>query len=707
LPLACDDGVFCNGPEGCDPDEGCVPGVAPTCSDGIDCTVDTCDGGCVHAPDDAVCADGIACNGTETCDVVLGCQPGAAPCDDGVDCTEDQCVEPDGTCLNHPEHLSCGPGEICDGTGCHQIACVDGTDCDDEDACNGVELCNVDGLCEAGDRVSCDDGLECNGTEYCDGGACVSQAPPSCADGVACTLDVCDLVTDRCVHLPRHVDCQDDSVCNGDELCGARGCEDGAAADCDDGDDCTVEVCEEPTGCAVTPRDRDADGAGDDQCGGDDCDDQDPFSHPGAQEICNEVDDDCDGAIDDGFSCRQGATEACTTACGSTGTRACTADCAWGACTPPPEDCNLVDDDCDGTVDEGCECDEDDPTDCQTTCATVGSRTCLETGWTPCVPPAEACNGIDDDCEGGADDGFACLQGSTQACVSACGSIGTSACDDDDCTWGDCVPPPEICNGLDDDCDGDEDDGFTCAAGEVGTCATVCGTSGTRVCSAGCTWGACSPPGESCNGIDDDCDATCDEGSACCANAPISSCVTSCNTLGTRVCTDECADPGTCTTPAEVCNGHDDDCDAACDEGAGACCAGERRECVIGGTMNGTQICGAGCAWGGCCASRERCLNGFDDDCDGELDELTCCVELPGPDGCDGVDSDCDGLCDDDEECCKHALEPCITSCNTIGSRRCSGNCGWGSCTPPGELCGNGIDDDCDGAIDALDTACQ
>jgi hypothetical protein len=54
------------------------------------------------------------------------------------------------------------------------------------------------------------------------------------------------------------------------------------------------------------------------------------------------------------------------------------------------------------------------------------------------------------------------------------------------------------------------DDGFACVLGATGSCTTSCGTTGTRTCGAGCTWGACVPPAETCNGIDDDCNGLVD-----------------------------------------------------------------------------------------------------------------------------------------------------------------------------------------------------
>ena len=106
----CDDGVFCNGPERCDPvaedadPRGCLAGEPPQTDDGVDCTADSCSDvrrEVVHEPDDELCNDNLFCNGVETCDAVRDCQAGVAPeMDDGLDCTMDSCNEG----LNRVDH---------------------------------------------------------------------------------------------------------------------------------------------------------------------------------------------------------------------------------------------------------------------------------------------------------------------------------------------------------------------------------------------------------------------------------------------------------------------------------------------------------------------------------------------------------------------------------------------------------------------------
>ncbi len=150
----------------------------------------------------------------------------------------------------------------------------------------------------------------------------------------------------------------------------------------------TIEACVPPAGYVTNNQD---------------CNDANPAIHPGATELCNEIDDNCDGTVDEGFdvgaACRVGVG-----ACGRNGAKVCTITGTGTTCnaTPGPpsaEICNNVDDDCDGQVDEGlgtltcgqggCE---------QTVAACVNGQPVV---CTPGTPKAEICgNGIDEDCNG-------------------------------------------------------------------------------------------------------------------------------------------------------------------------------------------------------------------------------------------------------------------------------------------------------------------
>ncbi|MCK6576044.1 hypothetical protein L6V77_33735, partial [Myxococcota bacterium] len=85
------------------------------------------------------------------------------------------------------------------------------------------------------------------------------------------------------------------------------------------------------------------------------------------------------------------------------------------------------------------------------------------------APAVEFCNGLDDDGNGFADERYACVRGAVESCVTPCNSWGTHTCSVA-CTWGDCAPGAELCNGQDDDCDGRADEDFGCVAGTTTLC---------------------------------------------------------------------------------------------------------------------------------------------------------------------------------------------------------------------------------------------
>jgi cysteine-rich repeat protein len=110
-------------------------------------------------------------------------------------------------------------------------------------------------------------------------------------------------------------------------------------------------------------------------------------------------------------------------------------------------------------------------------------------------------------------DGVEDCEGTSGSCTTSCGSSGSQACSA--CTLvGGCTPPAEVCNGVDDDCDTVTDDGFACSLGTSRGCTNACGATGTQTCGGACTWGACCAPIEYCDcGVcDDNCNGVIDEG---------------------------------------------------------------------------------------------------------------------------------------------------------------------------------------------------
>ena len=259
------------------------------------------------------------------------------------------------------------------------------------------------------------------------------------------------------------------------------------------------------TDTEVTPTDADGDGFDE----AEDCDDDNAAVNPGATESCNDIDDNCDGSVDEA-----GATGETTTYADTDGDGFGDADDAATACDHAAD--RVADD-----------------TDCDDTTAEVNPGA------------TEACNEIDDNCDGevdeaGAtgetttyadsdDDGF----GDPESGVDACTHDSTRIDDSSDCddTNADINPDAtEVCNELDDNCDGATDEAG--ATGEVVSYADVdgdsygdpnseefsCSPASDRVTNTDdCddTSASINPDGaEICNELDDDCNDSIDDGDA-------------------------------------------------------------------------------------------------------------------------------------------------------------------------------------------------
>jgi hypothetical protein len=328
-------------------------------------------------------------------------------------------------------------------------------------------------------------------------------------------------------------------------------------------------------------------------------------------ETCDGLDNNCDGAVDEGFD----VGEACTVGegeCAASGVITCrpsgVAECGATAGTPDNETCDGLDNDCDGEVDEGNpgsggSCSTGDQGQCS-----QGTEQC-QNGSLVCIanlqPAAESCggdltgDGVDNDCDGTVDENCAdCAENSQIACYDGpAATRGVGACSD-----------------------GTQ----TCVNGAFGACS-----------------GAQLPSSESCNDVDDDCDGQTDEdfankGTSCTVGLGV------CQAPGVFECaqngfTTECVPTQPSFAPsAELCDGLDNDCDgqtdedftlgARCSVGVGACRSNGQTVCSPSGS---TTTCNAVAGT----PSTEVCGNFVDDDCDGDIDEDCNCTSTGCPQG--------------------------------------------------------------------------
>jgi len=272
--------------------------------------------------------------------------------------------------------------------------------------------------------------------------------------------------------------------------------------------------------CACFTSDDDGDGFGDDpSCAETDCDDAEANVFPGGTEVCDGLDNDCLGGVDDGFD-QDGDG---FTSCGPDGLQGnADDDCNDGeALQYPgnPELCDGLDNNCNSAVDETFDLDGDGVTSCGPDGLPGNSDDDCNDNQPLSYPGhLEVCDAIDNDCDTVVDNGF----DQDGDGVTTCGADGIPGSGDDDCDDADPARSPtfvEQCNGIDDDCDWVTDEDFDLDGDGVTTCGPDYNfaTAFDNDCNDDpFASGAVAYPGatEACDGVDNDCDGSTDEANA-------------------------------------------------------------------------------------------------------------------------------------------------------------------------------------------------
>jgi len=527
-------------------------------------------------------------------------------------------------------------------------------------------------------------------------------------------------------------DCNDGVFCNGTEVCmpgmagvDGRGCAPGLPP-CMTGQTCTEGEMRCATECEATP-DADGDGSLAPECGGNDCDDSDPNRFPGNVELCDLMghDEDCD---DTTFGSRDADNDGFVDARCCNG-ESCGDDCNDGRPDVSPmaaEQCNLVDDDCDGTVDEGVRVDgfrdEDgdlhgDPDAPISACLGQGGFVLVDDDCDDADPrrhgaQVEVCDGIDNDCNGMVDDTTTAVLWYGDADGDGFGSADTGtvlSCDpvpgfsllSNDCDDGRAGINPaadEACDGRDNDCNGVAD--FVIAEGNLedddgdGAADIDCGPFGTDCDDQDASTFVGAP--EICDGRDNDCDGLSDDGTDATLwyldfdrdgfgdanDTPISSCEPP---PGHVLRVGDCDDTDPTRAPGQVddCDGRDDDCDGVLDENADLTAYFPDLD-FDGFGDDDAQV--------NLCIDVPADLLTIGGDCDdSDPDINAAAAEL-----CDGVDDDCDGRTDEGfrtVSCGEGTCARTVALCQEGVPVACEPG------VPQPELC-NDFDDDCDGVVD-------
>ncbi len=407
----------CDDDDPCTPWDGCEGGFckgqgAVDCDDDNVCTTDSCKAGegCVHSSAaGATCNDGNACTTDGTCSAQGQCtNTSIVDCDDNNACTTDSCDAVTGCQHAALSDTACDDGDACTATDlCAAGNCVGSgqPNCDDQNSCT-TDSCNSQGGCANTPTVgsACDDGNACTTAGTCNAsGQCANTQTVGCNDQNVCTTDSCDVNTGCVNDKLTGTACDDGNACTATDACATGTCTGTGLVECNDDNTCTVDSCNEQSGCINTVQvaadcnDNNACTATSACNAGGFCVGSDPVVCTD-NDVCNGVET-CDPAQ----GCVNGTALDCEDG------QSCTVDqCdALAGCSSTPDDV-LCDDDVECTIDT---CDA--ATGCQ---FTASDSLCDDTLF---------CNGTETcDADLGCQDGTAPTTDDTVACT-------VDACDDD------------------------------------------------------------------------------------------------------------------------------------------------------------------------------------------------------------------------------------------------------------------------------------